>query len=281
MWGLEWPHISNTPSNTTWVVKETSQYGVTLSLEWCNDSLANRWTCYTLHDGNSASNVQRYDGDFITETDIPSNYRTKHSDYTNSGYTRGHLCPSSDRLCSEEQNKQTFSTGNIHPQWSSHNSGQWENLEEDVRSWASMTSCDTLYIVKAATIGNVTLNGVAESGVFSTTYNGQSYSDLKCNNKLYVPKYFYMALLAYNKTAGTYKAMGIWTKHFNNGTTGADQKTHSWPVINKESAQYITIDELEARTGIDFFCNLPDDIEEEVESVLDTSYWSVGASLDK
>jgi endonuclease G len=28
----------------------------------------------------------------------------------------------------------------------------------------------------------------------------------------------------------------------------------------------ITIDELERRTGIDFFCNLPDDIEKQVES---------------
>lgn len=285
MWGLEWPHISNNPSNTTWVVKSTSDYGVTLSLEWCNDSLANRWTCYTLHSGNFQSNVERYKGEFITETEIPSAYRTTHASFTNSGYARGHLCPSADRLCSEEQNKQTFSTANIHPQWQNHNSGQWESLEEDVRAWANSSACDTLYIVKAATINPITLNGTIESGVYSTTYNGATYADLKCNGKdgksLYVPKYFYMALLAYDKANNQYYAMGIWTKHYNNGTSGADNATHSWPVITKEDAEYITIDELEARTGIDFFCNLPDNIEAEVEATLQTSFWSNVATLDR
>ena len=285
MWGLEWPHISNNPSNTTWVVKSTSDYGVTLSLEWCNDSLANRWTCYTLHSGNFQSNVDRYKGDFITETDIPTAYRTTHASYTNSGYARGHLCPSADRLCSEEQNKQTFSTANIHPQWQKHNGGQWENLEEDVRTWANMSSCDTLYVVKAATINSITLDGVSESGVYSTTYNGATYADLRCNGKdgkvLYVPKYFYMALLAYDKTNNKYYAMGIWTKHYNDGTMGADGVTHSWPVITKENAEYISIDELEARTGIDFFCNLPDDIEEQVENSLQTTFWSSATPLNR
>ncbi len=285
MWGLEWPHISNNPSNTTWVVKSTSDYGVTLSLEWCNDSLANRWTCYTLHSGNFQSNVDRYKGDFITETDIPTAYRTTHASYTNSGYARGHLCPSADRLCSEEQNKQTFSTANIHPQWQKHNGGQWENLEEDVRTWANMSSCDTLYVVKAATINSITLDGVSESGVYSTTYNGTTYADLRCNGKdgkvLYVPKYFYMALLAYDKTNNKYYAMGIWTKHYNDGTMGADNVTHSWPVITKENAEYISIDELEARTGIDFFCNLPDDIEEQVENSLQTTFWSSATPLNR
>ena len=35
----------------------------------------------------------------------------------------------------------------------------------------------------------------------------------------------------------------------------------------------ISIDELEKRTGIDFFCNLPDDIEDYVESSLNLEFW--------
>ena len=38
------------------------------------------------------------------------------------------------------------------------------------------------------------------------------------------------------------------------------------------------IAELEKRTGIDFFCNLPDDIEKQVESTLDSHYWEVSLS---
>jgi endonuclease G len=37
----------------------------------------------------------------------------------------------------------------------------------------------------------------------------------------------------------------------------------------------VSIDTLEELTGIDFFCNLPDDIEEQVESVIVPSYWGL------
>ena len=59
-----------------------------------------------------------------------------------------------------------------------------------------------------------------------------------------VPKFFYMALLAYDKKTNTYRALGIWSPHYNNS-----------------KSEYITIQELQNRTGIDFFCNLSDDIE--------------------
>ena len=37
----------------------------------------------------------------------------------------------------------------------------------------------------------------------------------------------------------------------------------------------VSIDELEEKTGIDFFCNLPDEIEEVVEKNLVTSVWQL------
>lgn len=269
MWGLEWPHISNNPSNTTWIVKESTespQYGVSISMEWCNDSLANRWTCYTIHNGNNETNVSRYEGDFITETTIPQSYRTKHDDYTGSGYSRGHLCPSAVRLCSVEQNKHTFSTANIHPQWQSHNAGIWERMETQERKWGGYNIngdqysiiCDTLYVVKAATIGDVTLNGITSKGVYDT-----KTSSTKTNAHLYVPKYFYMAFLA--RTGNTYKALAFWTEHTNDAQSGTAL-----------SSYVISIDELERRTGIDFFCNLPDDIEATVEATTpDLGFWGL------
>ena len=82
-----------------------------------------------------------------------------------------------------------------------------------------------------------------------------------------MPKYFYMALLAYNKKLNKYQAIGLWTEHTNVSDT------------NKNYGDYaITIDELEARTGIDFFCNLPDDIEDDVEQKLDLNYWGIKKS---
>ncbi|MBR5918522.1 MAG: DNA/RNA non-specific endonuclease, partial [Prevotella sp.] len=69
-----------------------------------------------------------------------------------------------------------------------------------------------------------------------------------------VPKYFYMAVLCKN-TQG-YKAIAFWAQHLNSD--------HS----NDNLIDYvISIDELENRTGIDFFCNLPDYIEDAVEAL--------------
>ena len=268
-WRLEFPHMRET-GNQSYVTKRTTDYGITYSAEWDNDKIANRWSVYEMYEGNMYNNCNRKD-DFKEDPDLPSNTRSRLSDYSGSGYARGHLCPSADRLCSDEQNKQTFFLSNMQPQWQSHNGGQWGSLEDKVRTWAEQ--CDTLYVVKAATIDDITLNEVTESGVYSNTYNGRYYADLVCNDRLPVAKYFYMALMKYNKKTGSYSAVGIWTKHFNNGTKGADGKTHDWPVINQANAEYITIDELEQRTGIDFFCNLPDDVEATVEATYNSNDW--------
>lgn len=256
---LEFPRIKD-DSNSSWVQKSTDDYGVTFALEWDNSKVANRWTCYQMHAGNR--NGSKTTGDAFKEDDeLPEETRSTLSDYSNSGYSRGHLCPKADRKMSEETYMQTFYLSNMQPQWQGHNGGQWSLLEGDVRTWAG--KCDTLYVVKAATIDDITLNGTTQSGVF----------DSKCNNRLLVPKYFYMALLAYDKNSqdngdgtyhGTFRAIGIWTKHYNNSQ-------------DKEDAEYITIDELEARTGIDFFCNLPDDIEATVEATKTESYWITGS----
>lgn len=246
MYNLEWPHVKEN-SSQSWVIKESDGM-VTYQLEWDNSKIANRYTCYQMYDKIAESHVSRND-DFKEDPDLPSATRSKLSDYSGSGFSRGHLCPSADRLYSRNQNSQTFYLSNMQPQYQNHNGGQWATYENLVRDW--MDSFDTLYVVKAATIDDVTLNNTVQTGLLS----------VKCNNRLPVPKYFYMALLGYKKSTGKYKAVGIWTYHYN---SNSDRKT----------AEHINIDELEKRTGIDFFCNLPDDVEEEVESAaVDSSFW--------
>ena len=84
--------------------------------------------------------------------------------------------------------------------------------------------------------------------------------------RLVCPKYFYMAILAfakkYAKTNGGYYAIAFWMEHKDN--------------VDDVSAKYvITIDELEKRTGIDFFCNLPDDTENKYEATMTLSDWNL------
>ena len=79
-----------------------------------------------------------------------------------------------------------------------------------------------------------------------------------------------MAVLAYSRQTDSYEAIGLWTVHENANDS------------NKNYGDYaITIDELERRTGIDFFCNLPDHMENKVESTLNLSYWGISKSSGK
>ena len=263
-WRLEYPQLSYSNLSPTKegaetmnqvIVKRTDDYGITYSLEWDNAKIANRWTCYQLHAGNSMATVSRHD-DFKQDPEVAVSAVA--ADYNGSGFSRGHLCPSADRLCSTEQNKQTFFLTNMQPQYQSHNGGLWSRLETEVRDFATDDSktdshCDTLYIVKAATISDkVTIGNEQLDGV---------YAD-RCNDRLLVPKYFYMALLHYNKATDTYHALAFWTDHINEVQSVADLGAYA-----------ITIKELERRTGIDFFCNLPDAIENNIEDTLDLEFW--------
>lgn len=264
---LEYPHLSDNvwptkegaESKSQIVVKQTEDFGITFSLEWDNSKVANRWTCYTMHAGNILEVIDRTD-DFKPDEDVAISAQL--DDYKNNGrdFSRGHLCPSQDRQCSKEQNKQTFYLTNMQPQWQKHNGGLWGNLETLVHNYATKpnftkTVCDTLYIVKAATITDkVEINGQLTEGIYEE----------KCNGKLIVPKYFYMAVLHYNKATNTYQGVAFWTLHQDDNDTNTNLNNYA-----------ITIDELEKRTGIDFFCNLPDDIENRVEKSVSVKAWGL------
>lgn len=270
-WRLEYPQVSyqnlsptkeGAETKNQIVVKKTDDFGITYSVEWDNQKVANRWTCYQLHEGNTLSTTDRND-DFKKDPEVAVSPILE--DYKNSGFSRGHLCPSADRQCNVEQNKQTFFLTNMQPQWQEHNGGLWKNLEDLVRNYATNDSytnahCDTLYIVKAATISDVNLTGTPEAGVYDQNcVGGDGHT-----HELLVPKYFYMALLHYNKATDTYHAIAFWTLHSN----VADK--------NKNFGDFaISIDELEQRTGIDFFCNLPDDVEKTIEAEKDLNFWKL------
>ena len=63
-----------------------------------------------------------------------------------------------------------------------------------------------------------------------------------------------MAVLAKNSLG--YKAMGFWIEHLD-----VDQRSKG------VTSFVVNIDDLEQKTGIDFFCNLPDDVESKVEGL--------------
>ena len=253
-WRLEFPHFYQGTNKTYEVTHYTTEDKlgrlVNYSLEWDVDLKANRWSCYQMYDIHLGKNVERKNK-FQTDPNIPENEQTSLKDYKGSGFSRGHLCPSGDRVYSAAQNEQTFYLTNMQPQIQGHNSGAWGKLEDKVRIWSG--KCDTLYVVKAATIDKeeYICNQADLEEMAQKEGQGKSlhFSGI-------VPKFFYMALLAYDKSTKSYRALGIWSPHYKGSTP-----------------EYITIKELQNRTGIDFFCNLNDDIEQAVEEQIDDTFW--------
>ena len=254
-------------NNYLLLVKTTADIGVNYTVEWDCMKRAQWWSCWEWNSTNSSKGWDRnrweagetfngYGGKgdpFQPDTEIPADYRTDLSDYSNSGYNRGHMCASEDRICSKEVNGQTFYLSNMHPQISQHNSGIWSSLESKVRTWRDLTvnASGTMYICKGGTISDVTIDGKTQTGVETYLWD-----------RIPVPKYFWMAILK-KSAAGVYSAVAIWTEH----------KAYQSSEYRDFSTFMISINELEQRTGLDFFCNLPDNVEETVEASFTASEW--------
>lgn len=241
---LEIPKLKGGVVNM-FLVKTLSTGAVNFCIEWDIAKKAQRWTAFRWDNTNSGGYVKREDN-FIEDTDIPAEYRTNQSFYSGSGYTRGHIIASADRWNSVEANRQTFLYSNMQPQLYSFNGGIWANLEMKVRSWNTADFRDTLYVVKGGTIDH-------NSDLIEITDKG-----------LRVPKYFFMAILCKNKSTinGGYKGIGFFMEH----RSFYEDPENMKPYIK-------SIDELEQLTGIDFFCNLPDRVEEQVEKTVTPTAW--------
>ena len=264
---IEIPHLKGDTYNQ-FIVKNarlrdnSSKTFVNFCIEYDRQKKASRWTAFRWDiDNTYDSNCGRV-GYYAADMDIPAEYRVG-SDYYR-GYQRGHMLASEDRQCSREANIQTFLMSNMHPQHGRFNSydndGQyvWLNAEGLVRklysSWTpAYNSTDTIYVVKGGTIDG--------------SQNILEYTSNSTTDNIIVPRYFYMALLyktGRSQTQGGYKAIALWIPHTIGDTTTGKNIARKYAV---------SIDELEDKTGIDFFCNLPDDIENVVESRYSLAAW--------
>lgn len=219
------------------------------TVDWHADKKHSRWVAFTFTAENSKQNWDRnnwsnteWKGDpFQPDPAFPQQEQIGIKELFNTGYDRGHLCASADRLNSKDCNEQTFYMTNMSPQIRKFNQQDWVDLEGLVQNWGrSNTFRDTLFVVKGGTIRDDQILRYIKS-------------------EIPVPKYYFMALMC--KKSGTYKAIGFWVEH---KSYGGNPDVSSWA---------ISIDELEKKTGIDFFCNLPDRIENPIEKTFSLESW--------
>lgn len=71
---------------------------------------------------------------FYEDTSAPVP-RANPSDYSRSGYDRGHMCPAADRSYSRDAMRATFIMTNICPQTPALNRGAWKKIEDAARRY--------------------------------------------------------------------------------------------------------------------------------------------------
>lgn len=104
---------------------------------------------------------------FTSDASLPSGYfKATTSNYTGSGFDRGHLCPSDDRDGSSSDNAVTFLMTNIMPQAPNNNQITWGNLEDYSRKL--ITQGYELYIIA----GSYGQGGTGSNGTANTINGG-------------------------------------------------------------------------------------------------------------
>jgi endonuclease G len=80
--------------------------------------------------------IDRQD-DFRPDDTLPATLpQAQLTDYSGSGFDRGHMCPSADRTLTVADNSQTFYLTNMVPQSAHNNRGPWAQMENDLRTIA-------------------------------------------------------------------------------------------------------------------------------------------------
>ena len=129
---LEMPRLAG--GNANYYVTHRASGRVTYSLEYDVTRLHARWVCFSFTPETAVKEVSRSEA-WAWDPKVPARYNTA-SFFRRSGYSRGHLVASEDRVYSPEANEQTFYYTNMSPQLQAHNAGIWHRLERRVQDWA-------------------------------------------------------------------------------------------------------------------------------------------------
>ncbi len=220
------------------VPNETVIHHRAFSLSYSEEHEQASWVAYELVRDETIKRAERSDK-FLIDPLVPGGSAT-HADYKGSGFDRGHLAPAADMSFSTHTMQESFYYSNMSPQYAGFNRGIWKRLEALVRNWA--VEYDTVYVVTG--------------GILSD--NLQAIGP----NRVSVPRYFYKAVFRFEQT----QPVGIAFLLRNEASKAPLQSF------------VLTIDSLEAVSGIDFFYQLPDKSEDFMESSMSVNAWTWSTS---
>lgn len=187
-----------------------------------------QWVAWELTKEETKGNHERTDK-FLPDPNVEG-AKVVTTDYTGSGYDRGHMAPAGDMKWSKKAMEESFYMSNICPQIHHLNTGDWNELEANTRKWARRYG--SVYV----TCGPI--------------YNGSRRTQYIGKNRVKVPDAFFKVILIQSpkKTC----ALGFFFEN------EAGQRP-----LNE---YLVSVNYLEQTTGIDFFPSLPDELENTLEA---------------
>ena len=203
------------------------------------ETLIPDWVAYELTAEETFGRSTRDDKSFGMDLSFRGR-QARREDYTRSGWTKGHMAPAADFMWDDDAMAETFYLLNICPQREELNNKDWQYLEKKVRHWAE--EYDKVWVVSGPIIGENRYGTIGDDHVV-------------------VPDAFFKAVLTHDGVR--YHAIAF--------------------VMGNDAERYylancaLSIDELEALTGLDFFPALSDDVEDRVEAGYTLSPWSIRA----
>ncbi len=197
-----------------------------------------RWVAHTLEKQNLTKRAERQD-DFRPDPAVRTGSAVR-SDYSRSGYDRGHLAPAADFSYSRKTMSESFFMSNMSPQRPALNRGKWRELEEQIRYWVRFD--EQLYIITVPIFAD-------------------KNKKIGTQNSISVPTAFFKVVLDMKEP--TLKGIA-----FIMPNEGIDNDK-----LLQDFA--VSIDQVEAQTGLDFFPQLEKDtaLEKRLESQLNLNDW--------
>lgn len=194
------------------------------------------WVYYSLTDQMVLKSGAERSNSFKEDKKVKSK-SAKSSDYSRSGYDRGHLCPAADMDFDPKAMKESFLMSNVSPQEPEFNRGIWKDLEEKIREWAIHEK--QLYIVTGPIFKD-------NKGVIG-------------EEKILVPGYFFKVI--YDPTDQAKMIAFVMPNE----------------ASNRPLTEFaVPVDKAESLTGFDFFSQLPDNQEAKLESRTLLAGWFEG-----
>ena len=246
---LELPYCKIGNNQVVNVVKYNSERNYTHMYD--TQHYVSLWTAYPLEAKHMGS-IKRPDewtyNPAISSYDQPN--LCSRSYYDSDTYSRGHMIPNASRNGIREMQLQTFYVTNSVPQVQNNfNSGVWSSLEESLQTIAES---ETIYIVTGVAFNKVGENKEIKYTRAKDPSGDEGDGEIK---KCAIPNYFYKVVLKVNKSGSTVtgaKAVGFWFEN----------KAYTGSYTNYS----VSVDQVEAWTGFDFFVNLPDNLEAAAET---------------